>query len=287
LNPTRPAAPGPGPGEERDTTEPLPELGGLSVAALRELLASTRDEAETRRLCAALAADPRAGARALATRALRRVERERAEAKRMRGLFERRARLVEAGARFVAGVDEVGVGPLAGPVVAAAVVLPEVVDLPGLNDSKKLKREVREQLAASIREQAIGVGIGVVSADEIDRRGILNASLEAMRRAVLQLTDGVPVDHVLVDARTIPGIDLPQTPLIHGDAIDASIAAASIVAKVYRDRIMREYDAAHPGYGFARHMGYGTAEHVGALERIGASPIHRRSFAPVAAVLRS
>jgi ribonuclease HII len=137
-----------------------------------------------------------------------------------------------------------------------------------------------------IREQAVAIGIGVVSAEEIDRMGILAASLEAMRRAVDQVAERISVDHLLVDARTIPGVSTPQTPLVHGDAIDGSIAAASIVAKVYRDRLMREYDAVHAGYGFARHKGYGTAEHLEALGRIGASPIHRRSFAPVAAVLR-
>ncbi len=257
-----------------------------SLPALRALVEDANDDETRLALAERLIADPRAGARGLGERTRRRVARTRAEASRLDSLFARRAALMQAGARAVAGVDEVGVGPLAGPVVAAAVVLPDEADLPGLNDSKKLTREARERLDVEIRKQCVGYGVGVVSAEDIDRLNILNASLEAMRRAVEQVMDRVDVDHLLVDARTIPRLAVPQTPIIHGDAVDASIAAASIVAKVYRDRVMRDYDAAHPGYGFARHMGYGTAEHLEALERIGASPIHRRSFAPVAAVLR-
>jgi ribonuclease HII len=201
-------------------------------------------------------------------------------------LFERRAELWRRGVRCVAGVDEVGVGPLAGPVVAAAVVLRECVDLPGINDSKKLSRVARERLDRAIREQAVAIGIGEVTPAEIDRLNIFEATREAMRRAVLFLSEQCPVDHLLVDARTVPGLRIPQTPLIHGDAIDGSIAAASIVAKVHRDALMRRLDEAHPGYGLARHKGYGTAEHIAALDRLGASPIHRRSFAPVAAAGR-
>jgi ribonuclease HII len=186
----------------------------------------------------------------------------------------------------VAGVDEVGVGPLAGPVVAAAVVLPVHVDLPRLNDSKKLSPDARERLDAGIREQALAIGIGSVESGEIDRFNILRASLEAMRRAVNVVMEQLELDHLMVDARTIPGVRIPQTPLTHGDAIDGSIAAASIVAKVHRDGLMQKLHAQYPGYGFARHMGYGTAEHMEALRRMGACPEHRRSFAPVAAVLR-
>ncbi len=185
----------------------------------------------------------------------------------------------------MAGVDEVGVGPLAGPVVSAAVMLPEEVDLPGLDDSKKLSPGKREQLAVRIHEQALGVAVAEVSAVEIDRMNIFRASLEAMRRAVCALSDRVEIDHLMVDARTIPKIATPQTALIQGDSLDGSIAAASIVAKVHRDALMRRLEERHPGYGFDRHMGYGTAEHMSALRRLGASPAHRRSFSPVAAVL--
>jgi ribonuclease HII len=180
----------------------------------------------------------------------------------------------------VAGVDEVGVGCLAGPVVAAAVVLPERVDLPGLDDSKRLARAAREALDARIRAQALALAVAEVEPREVDRLNVLRASLEAMRRAVEALA--LRPDHVLVDARTIPSIRAPQTALPHGDARDGSIAAASIVAKVHRDALMRRLDARHPGYGFAEHKGYATLAHRDALQRLGPSPIHRLSTAPVA-----
>jgi ribonuclease HII len=179
----------------------------------------------------------------------------------------------------VAGVDEVGMGPLAGPIVAAAVVLRERVALPGLDDSKRVLRADRERLAGEIRGQALAVGVAEVWPDEIARRNVYRAGLEAMRRAVLAL--GVAPDHVLVDARTIPGIEAPQTPLVGGDARDGSIAAASIVAKVHRDAIMVQLDREFPGYGFALHKGYATASHLAALRERGPCPVHRRSFAPV------
>jgi ribonuclease HII len=169
--------------------------------------------------------------------------------------------------------------------VAAAVVLPDAVDLPGLDDSKKLSRLMRERLDTAIREQALGIGIGEVTPAEIDRLNIYRASLEAMRRAVKSLP--AEPDHLLVDARRIPGVSIDQTSLVHGDARDGSIAAASIVAKVYRDALMTELSARYPGYGLDRHMGYGTAQHFDALRQLGASPIHRRSFRAVAVVSSS
>jgi ribonuclease HII len=208
----------------------------------------------------------------------------RSERERVAKMFELRSSLYVQGFKAIAGVDEVGVGPLAGPVVAAAVILPEEVNLPLVNDSKKLKPAQREKLSFAIHEQAIAVSIGSVSPEEIDSRNIFQASLEAMRRAVEGLNPAP--DYCLVDARTIPRVTVPQQGLIHGDAIDASIASASIVAKVFRDRLMQDFDVQYPGYGFGRHMGYGTAQHLEALERLGASPIHRRSFGPVAAVMR-
>jgi ribonuclease HII len=232
----------------------------------------------------ALRGDPRRGARALLARVERRRLAHRAETARVARLFARRQQLLDAGARWVAGVDEVGVGPLAGPVVAAAVVLPERVDLPGLDDSKKLTPAARERLAAGIHEQAVAVRVAEVSRDEIDRTNILRASLEAMRRAVTGLD--VQPDHVLVDARTIPGVDAPQTPIVHGDAEDGSIAAASIVAKVHRDAIMQQLHERYPGYGFGRHMGYPTRQHLEALRRLGPTPVHRRSFSPVSQLVQ-
>jgi ribonuclease HII len=223
--------------------------------------------------------DPRAGASALSAVLAKRIAAIRRERRRVDKLFALRGELFARGARFVAGVDEVGVGPLAGPVVAAAVVLPEQVDLPGLDDSKKLSRAVRERLDVAIRSQALAVGIAEVAPREIDRVNILQATLLAMRRAVEAL--GGKACHLLVDARTIPGVGVPQTALIGGDGRDGSIAAASIVAKVHRDALMRRFDGDHPGYGFTRHKGYGTAEHLDALRRLGACAIHRHSFRPV------
>jgi ribonuclease HII len=227
-----------------------------------------------------LRGDPRAGAAALAERVARRLAAARAERARVAQLFALRRRLRRQGTLRIAGVDEVGMGPLAGPVVAAAVVLPDRVALPGLDDSKRLSAPLRERLAAAIHAQAEAVAIGEVWPAELDRLNVHRAGLEAMRRAVAQL-DPAP-DHLLVDARTVPGVDCGQTALVGGDARDGSIAAASIVAKVHRDALMRRLDAEHPGYGFARHMGYPTRDHLEALRRLGPSPLHRRSFAPCA-----
>jgi ribonuclease HII len=260
------------------------DLSRQPLTAIRARLVSDPAPADLGRMLEALRGDPRRGARALAVTLERRLAARRAESKRIERLFALRRRLLSDGAQHVAGVDEVGVGPLAGPVVAAAVVLPPRVDLPGLDDSKALRPAARERLDAAIRAQAVALAVACVGADEIDRLNVLRASLEAMRRAVLGL--GVAPDHVLVDARRIPEIAAAQSSIVGGDSRDGSIAAASIVAKVYRDALMRELDARHPGYGFARHKGYPTREHLDALERLGPCPIHRRSFAPVARRMR-
>lgn len=190
--------------------------------------------------------------------------------------------LWSAGLVRVAGVDEVGMGPLAGPVVAAAVVFAaEAPMLRGIADSKVLPAPAREAAAAAIRATAIGIGLGIVEPDEIDRLNIYHAGLQAMRRAVAALP--VRPDHVVVDARHIPDLDIPQTRYVRADAIVYSVAAASIVAKVYRDGLMQAFDAAYPAYGFARHVGYATREHLRALVEYGPTPLHRRSFAPCAA----
>lgn len=179
----------------------------------------------------------------------------------------------------VAGVDEVGVGPLAGPLVAAAVLVPPTMRLRGVDDSKRLRPALREELAGRIRAEALAVSLGTVDVDEIDRLNVYRATLEAMRRAVAGLA--VVPEHVVVDARTIPGIDLPQTAIVRGDSRSFAVAAASIVAKVARDALMRDLDREYPGYGFADNAGYGTAAHLAALARQGPCPAHRRSFAPV------
>jgi len=261
----------------RETTEV--DWSRIPLSEIRARLDDFASADSLDRAVAALRGDPRRGARSLAGRLERRLEMARAERRRVAGLFALRRRLFESGVRIVAGVDEVGVGPLAGPVVAAAVVLPEHVELSGLDDSKRLTRAAREDLDARIREQALAIGVGEVSSDDVDRMNVLRASLEAMRRAVGALA--LQPDHVLVDARTIPSLSMPQTALIHGDAIDGSIAAASIVAKVHRDATMRRLDERHPGYGFASHKGYATRDHLDALRRLGPTPAHRRSFAPV------
>lgn len=251
----------------------------IPLGVLRAQAEGLRSEAALRRLAAALRTDPRAGARALAERCLKRARSRERESRRLSRLFALRKQLRQAGARWVAGVDEVGVGPLAGPVVAAAVVLDGDPRLDGIDDSKRLTRAERERLDRAIRDCAHAISVVEVWNEEIDRLNIYRASLEAMRRAVGGLP-GAP-DHLLVDARTIPGIAIPQTALVRGDARDASIAAASIVAKVHRDALMKRLDADFPGYGFARHKGYGTGAHLDAIRRRGPTPVHRRSFAPV------
>lgn len=177
---------------------------------------------------------------------------------------------------FICGIDEVGRGPFAGPVVAGAVILPKNCDILYINDSKKLSEKVRERLYDEIMEKAVSVAIGIVSPERIDEINILQATYEAMRQAVSKL-DPSP-DLLLNDAVTIPGVDIMQVPIIKGDAKSISIGAASIVAKVTRDRMMVDYDKEYPGYGFAQNAGYGTKEHRNALKRLGPCPIHRRSF---------
>ena len=184
---------------------------------------------------------------------------------------------------FVAGVDEVGRGPLAGPVVAAAVVFPRGVPWPRVNDSKQMteaaRRRARDEIFAM---DGVQIGIGEVSAELIDTMNILNATHLAMRRAAERLERA---DFILVDGRPVKGLPLPSRAIVKGDAKSASIAAASIVAKVYRDEWMVRCDGEYPGYGFAEHKGYGTARHLRALRELGPTPIHRRSFRPVREIL--
>ena len=180
------------------------------------------------------------------------------------------------GYRRVAGVDEAGRGPLAGPVVAAAVILPPGCVLPGLDDSKKLQPEVRERLVREIRACAIAVGVGSVEAAEIDCNDILRASLAAMRQAVESLDPSA--EALIVDAVRVPGVRLPQVPVIGGDGLSACVAAASIVAKTHRDRLCEALARRYPVYGFERHKGYGTPEHWEALRRFGPCPEHRLSY---------
>ena len=182
----------------------------------------------------------------------------------------------DSGMKYVAGIDEVGRGPLAGPVVTAAVILPKDCLIPGVNDSKKLSAKKREELYSVIMDKALAVSIGMESNEVIDSINILQATYSAMRKAVQGLS--VSPDMLLVDALTIPCIDIPQTPIIKGDAKSISIGAASIIAKVTRDRMMKEFSCQYPYYDFENNMGYGTARHIEGIKMYGLCKIHRRSF---------
>lgn len=220
------------------------------------------------------ASDERVGVRRLLDGYRKKEEALRAERERLLVMksFERKY----ADCRFICGIDEAGRGPLAGPVVAGAVILPKDCEILYLNDSKKLSPVKREALYDEIMEKAVAVGVGMASPARIDKINVLQATYEAMREAISKLH--VQPDILLNDAVTIPEVDILQVPIIKGDAKSVSIAAASIIAKVTRDRLMVQYDEILPGYGFAQHKGYGSQEHIAAIRRLGPSPIHRQSF---------
>jgi ribonuclease HII len=261
---------------------PPPDLPRLSIAELRRRFL---DEGEplAEEVAAALAADPRLGAQALLAALERRRAANRAEGQRLRRLLAFEVPLWEGGLSRVAGVDEAGMGALAGPVVAAAVILPPTLRPRGLTDSKQLDEPARDRLAAEVKAGALAWAVGQASPEEVDRLNVYRAGLLAMRRAV----DGLALvpQHLLVDARRIPDLAIPQQGIVKGDARSLSIAAASVVAKTTRDALMVEEARRHPGYGLERHKGYGAPEHLAALRRLGACPIHRRTYAPVRAVL--
>ncbi|HET7404014.1 MAG TPA: ribonuclease HII [Usitatibacter sp.] len=220
--------------------------------------------------------DKRQGVQKLYAALKKRFERERDERIRLDAMRHFERVLWKSGIRDIAGVDEAGVAPLAGPVVAAAVMFPPDTAIAGVDDSKKLDPAERERLAIEIRAKASGVSVGIATVAEIDDINIYHASLLAMRRAVEGLPR--PPQHVLVDARTVPGIAMPQNAFNKGDGLNFSIAAASIIAKTARDAMMEALDREHPGYGFAAHKGYPTPEHREAFLRLGACPHHRMSF---------
>lgn len=224
--------------------------------------------------------DERKGVQALIRQWEKRLTKREAERKQFENIqtFEKSLRL--EGYQMIAGVDEVGRGPLAGPVTAACVILPEKPDLSGLTDSKKLSETKREFYAEKIRRVAFAVGTGEATSEEIDRLNIYEASKLAMNRAIAVVLREVEIDFLLVDAMTL-AIDIPQKSLIKGDARSLSIAAASVIAKVERDNQMKELDRHYPQYGLASHMGYGTREHLAALDEYGPQPFHRKSFSPV------
>lgn len=243
------------------------------IAEIRKELEQAQKE-ERSRLLEQYASDTRAGVKSLLEKYRKQEEKLSAERKRMEAMreFERQY----AHCTYICGIDEAGRGPLAGPVAAAAVILPKDCEILYLNDSKKLSPKRREALYDEILEKAVAVGIGLVEASRIDEINILQATYEAMRLAVGKL--GIVPEVLLNDAVTIPELDLEQVPIIKGDARSVSIAAASILAKVTRDRLMTEYDNMYPQYGFAVHKGYGTAAHIEALKTYGPCPVHRNTF---------
>lgn len=225
-------------------------------------------------LCDVYRSDERAGVTKLVQQYEKKIQNLENEKLRMQKMMEYEHKYEHLG--YLCGIDEVGRGPLAGPVVACAVILPRDHHILYLNDSKKLTAHKREELYDVILREAVAVGIGMAGPARIDEINILQATYEAMRQAVSKLK--VMPQLLLNDAVTIPEITIPQVPIIKGDAKSASIAAASIVAKVTRDRLMEEYDKTMPEYGFASNKGYGSAEHIAALKKYGPSPIHRASF---------
>ena len=262
-----------------DVMPTLEQILAKSIPELRERFVD-RARPVPKGLVEALEADSRQGAHHLAKLIRERWRKNRAEGQRLHNLLRFEIDLWEQGFNFIAGVDEAGMAPLAGPVVAGAVILPQNYKLKKLNDSKQiLDGEVRDELAQQIKTDALVWSVGIAEVEEIDTINIYHAGLLAMRRAVEGLTQ--QPDFILVDARRIPHVQTPQRGIIKGDALSMSIAAASIIAKTTRDAIMTELDARLPGYNFATHKGYPTPEHCRCLKELGATAIHRRSFARV------
>ena len=243
------------------------------IGEIKEELKKTADE-KLDAFIECYSTDSRQGVVKLVEQAEKRLDKLKQEKIRIENLKKYEKEYAKCG--YICGIDEVGRGPLAGPVVAGAVILPADCDILYINDSKKLTAAQREELYDVIMEKAVAVGIGMASPKRIDEINILQATYEAMREAINRLS--VKPDILLNDAVTIPGVDIRQVPIIKGDAKSISIGAASIIAKVTRDRMMEEYDRIFPEYGFASNKGYGSAEHIKALKEVGPSEIHRASF---------
>jgi len=254
----------------------MPET--LSSHSIRELHRQYVQKAEDcpDRVLSQMKEDPRSGVKRIYKQLRRRENRRNSELQRLEKMLECERKFWWSGISRVAGVDEAGIGPLAGPVVAAAVIFPPETLIEGVDDSKRLDAQRRSLLADEILQKALSASIGISSVDEIDRLNVYQAGLLAMKRAL----DGLSVEpeHVLVDGRVVPGLSKPQERLVKGDQRSFVIAAASIIAKTRRDQLMLALDEEYPGYGFARHKGYGTAEHREALKRLGPAAPHRRSF---------
>jgi ribonuclease HII len=239
----------------------------------------------TQEMLEQLASDSRISIRKLIASYLKKQKRGQEEQARLERMwrFELEYRL--KGYELIAGVDEVGRGPLAGPVISAAVVLPLDFDATGLNDSKQLNAKQRIRLKTHIEQDAISIGIGIVDVEYIDQYNILQATYHAMRKAVNQLTPHA--DMILVDAVQIPGLSIFQQGIVKGDQLSHSIAAASIIAKITRDTWMIDIAKKYPEYGFEQHMGYGTPQHLQAIHKWGPTPIHRRSFSPICQIIKN
>lgn len=245
----------------------------ISISMIRQEFKCARTE-EFPVLCEKYANDSRSGVQSLILKCKKQEEKLCEERKRLCQMRQYEDQYKEY--QYICGIDEVGRGPLAGPVVAGAVILPKTCEILYINDSKKLSAKKRDELYDEIMERAVAVGIGIVSPAKIDKINILQATYEAMRLAIQELQ--ISPTLLLNDAVTIPGITVRQVPIIKGDAKSVSIAAASIVAKVTRDRLMVQYDEIMPGYGLAENKGYGSAAHIEALKKLGPTPIHRLSF---------
>ena len=251
-----------------------------TITEIRELLQAEEINAQ---VFAELQADPRKGVQQLLTARERRMQRQQEEQDRLyeMGRYERLWR--QKGIERICGVDEAGRGPLAGPVAVAAVILPSDCLIIGINDSKKLSPLQRDRLYEEVQRQALAISLVWVKPEEIDQYNIYQATVRGMERAVRQLQPAPQA--ILADAVDLKRLDIPCQALIHGDALSASIAAASIVAKVERDRLMAKLDEQYPGYSLREHKGYGTAEHMAALQKLGPSPIHRKTFEPIRSML--
>ncbi|MFX3624637.1 MAG: ribonuclease HII [Ectobacillus sp.] len=247
-----------------------------TIREIQLILAEIETEQDERFI--ELLKDERKGVQKLISGWCSKKELERREREHFQHMSLYETALYSKGIKYIAGIDEVGRGPLAGPVVAAAVILPEDFYLPGINDSKKLSEAKREQYFTFIQKHALAVGIGIIEAEEIDAINIYQATKKAMLTAIAALP--LKPEHLLIDALELP-LSIEQTSIVKGDANSISIAAASIVAKVTRDRMMKELGKKHPGYGFEKHMGYGTKEHIAAIRRQGVLQEHRKSFAPI------
>lgn len=247
-----------------------------TIKEIKEQLASIQRLDDP--LLTELEQDSRSGVIQAIAKRKKEIQKRLDEDERLEGMLAYEKELYTQGIQLIAGVDEVGRGPLAGPVVAAAVILPKGCKIPGLNDSKKIPKSKHKEIYEAVLQNAIAIGIGIKDNQVIDQVNIYEATKLAMMEAIGQLEP--QPQHLLIDAMSLD-LPIPQTSIIKGDANSLSIAAASIVAKVTRDQMMEEFDREYPGYDFAQNAGYGTAKHLAGLDKLGVTPIHRRSFEPI------